>query len=187
MKDYFFKGIPEIEQNWEHIKHLFIHKEVSNKTTLLHEGMVADYIYFINKGALRLWSNDEGRDITVQFFFERQIVSSFESFYLRKESQFSIESIEDSSITMLSKDSLDMLLKEFPTLNQYITSTICNRFIDYTNFFLSRIKDTPERRYCELLEKEPELLDRVSHHYIASYLGITPVSLSRIRNRIKNK
>lgn len=185
MNNNFLREIPEIEENWYQIKHLFIQKNIRSKTTLLSEGMVSKYIYFINKGALRLWNNDDGRDITVQFFFEGQVVSSFESFYLGKNSQFSIESIEDSNITLLSKESLDLLSDKFPNINKYITDIICRRFIDYTNFFLSRIKDSPEKRYCDLLENNPNLIQRVPHYYIASYLGITPVSLSRIRNRIK--
>lgn len=185
MNEYFFNEFPEIEQNWVQIKHLFIEKEIRSKTTLLFEGMISKHIYFINKGALRLWNNDDGRDITVQFFFEDQVVSSFESFYLNKNSQFSIESIEDTNITILSKESLDLLVNEYPSFNQYITDIVCKRFIDYTNFFLSRIKDSPENRYYDLLKNNPTLLERVPHHYIASYLGITPVSLSRIRNRAK--
>lgn len=185
MNNNFLKEIPEIEENWNEIKHLFIQKHVPSKTTLLSEGMVSKYIYFINKGALRLWNNDDGRDITVQFFFEGQLVSSFESFYLGKNSQFSIESIEDSNITLLSKESLDLLSEKFPNINKNITDIICKRFIDYTNFFLSRIKDSPEKRYCDLVENNQDLIKRVPHHYISSYLGITPVSLSRIRSRIK--
>lgn len=187
MENYFFRDIPELKENWEQVKHFFIPKKIHSKTTLLFEGTISKHIYFIKKGALRLWHNDNGKDITVQFFFEGQIVSSFESFYLNKESQFSIESIEDSDIYILSKESLNFLIDKFPNTNTRITNIICNRFIDYTNFFLSRIKDSPEERYCELVEKNPYLIQRVSHHYIASYLGITPVSLSRIRKRLKSE
>lgn len=185
MNSHFLNEMPEIKDNWEVIKHLFVEKNIPSKTTLLLEGDVASHVYFINKGALRLWNNDNGRDITVQFFFENQVVSSFESFYLCKESHFSIESIEDSCITILSKESLDILIDKFPRINQYITNIVCNRFIDYTNFFLSRIKDSPEKRYYDLINNNPTLIQRVPHHFIASYLGITPVSLSRIRTRTK--
>lgn len=186
MNNYFFNKIPELEKNWHEIEHLFIQKDIPEKTTLLSEGNISKHIYFVNKGALRLWNNDNGRDITVQFFFENQIVSSFESFYLKTASKFSIESIENVNITQLSRESLDLLIKEYPSINMYITEIVCKRFIDYTNFFLSRIKDTPEKRYQDLINNEQELIQRVPHHYIASYLGITPVSLSRIRTRLKN-
>lgn len=186
MKNYFLKEVPEIMEHWEDIQNVISTKQIKNKTTLLEEGDVANCIYYINQGALRLWHNDDGKDITVQFFLEGQLVSSFESFYLQKQSQFSIESIEDSTITILKKDILDELCKKYPSLNEYITKQICSRFIEYTNIFLSRIKDTPEQRYLELVNHHANLLHRVPHHYIASYLGITPVSLSRIRNRHKN-
>ena len=63
---------------------------------------------------------------------------------------------------------------------------LSERFIAYTEYFLSRIKESPEKRYISLLEKRPELVRRVPDHYIASFLGITPVSLSRIKKRIKS-
>lgn len=185
MNEYFLNKIPELRKNWKRIEHLFIQKDIPDKTILLSEGEISKHIYFINKGALRLWNNDDGRDITVQFFFENQIVSSFESFYLEKASNFSLESIENANITQLSRESLNLLINEFPTLNTCITDIVFERFIDYTNFFLSRIKDSPEKRYQDILNNEPELIQRVPHHYIASYLGITPVSLSRIRTRLK--
>lgn len=142
-------------------------KSVPENTTLLYEGEVADKIYFIKKGALRLWNNDDGKDITFQFFFEGQIVASYESFHLGKPSIFTIETIENTDLLVLEKRKLEHLLA-------------------YTEYFLSRIKESPEKRYISLLEKRPELVRRVPDHYIASFLGITPVSLSRIKKRIKS-
>ncbi|MBC1553079.1 Crp/Fnr family transcriptional regulator [Listeria booriae] len=178
-----FTEIPEIKKHWHEIQHLFIQKNFAPKTTLLLEGDISDYIFFINKGAVRLWNNDDGKDITVQFFLENQVVSSFESFYLKQPSNFSIETIENAQVTLLSRESLALLTTRFPTLNNVITNLVCERFIDYSNFFLSRIKDTPEKRYQDFIENNPALINRVPQHYIASYLGITPVSLSRIKNR----
>ncbi|MTD41622.1 cyclic nucleotide-binding domain-containing protein [Erwinia sp. CPCC 100877] len=186
MNSFFLKEIPELARDWDEIKSLFIEQEIPPNTTLLYEGDVANEIYFIETGALRLWNNDNGKDITFQFFFENQMVSSFESFYLEKPSNFSIESIEPTSITKLSKDSLKSLQVKYPSINAFITQKICERFMDYTNFFLSRIKDSPEKRYEQLLLTNPNLINRVQQYYIASYLGITPVSLSRIKARIHN-
>lgn len=86
---------------------------------------------------------------------------------------------------ILNSGSFNQLIKEFPELNSYLTELISQRFVSYTNFFLTRIKDSPEKRYQNLADYEPELLERAPQHYLASYLGITPVSLSRIRNRVK--
>jgi len=185
MNHYFFKDIPTLQEHWPDIKHLFIQREVPAKTCLLAEGDIATNIYFIDQGALRLWNNDEGRDITVQFFFENQLVASFESWYQKIPSSFSIESIEKTTVTSLSSDAFDQLIHQFPEINPYLMRLISERFVSYTNYFLSRIKDTPEKRYQELMINEPEILERVPQHYIASYLGITPVSLSRIKQRNK--
>lgn len=70
-----------------------------------------------------------------------------------------------------------------PSLRQVYEEKLIDRFRVYQQLFLSRIKDTPQQRYEELLKKYPNIIQRVPQHYIASYLGITPVSLSRIRNR----
>lgn len=160
-------------------------KTVSANTTLLYEGDVADKVYFVKKGALRLWNNDDGKDITFQFFFEGQLVSSYESFYLGKPSMFSIETMEDSELLILDKANLDLLLKQSTNITHLMMKQLSERFIAYTDYFLSRIKETPEKRYISLVEKNPELVTRVQDRHIASFLGITPVSLSRIKKRIK--
>lgn len=166
-------------------KNAWDQKSFPANTTLLLEGDVADKIYFIEKGAIRLWNNDDGREITFQFFFEGQVVSSYESFHLKKPSMFSIETIEKTDVLVLEKAKLDHLLNDSPALMKMMMDQLSERFIVYTEYFLSRIKESPEKRYRSLLEKNNELIERVPAQYLASFLGITPVSLSRIKNRIK--
>jgi len=180
----FFENIPGIKNNWEKVSSMFHDAAIPSKTTLLNQDEIADNIYFINKGCLRLWHNDDGKDITLQFFFEEQIVSSFESFYNHEPSLYNIETIEESDLTVISKDNFFILLKMFPDLNEFLLKTMATRFIHYNKLFLSRIKNSPQERYKELCKLEPKILKRVPHYYIASYLGITPVSLSRIRKKL---
>ena len=163
---------------------LLLSKTVPKKTALLYEGDVSDYIYFVKKGLLRLWHNADGEDITLQFFAEKQIVSSFESFYLRKPSQYTLEAVETCEILALSRDNFEKIKNLNIQLMEALLDYVCERFIDYTNLFLSRIQLSPEERYRELACNHPEMLERIPHRYIASYLGITPVSLSRIRTKI---
>ena len=131
-------------------------------------------------------SNIKNKDITFQFFFEHQEVSSFESFYNNEASLFNIETVEPSHLITIEKNDYQKILKMFPQLKEYASELLANRFVNYTKLFLSLIKDSPEKRYMELCSQNPQLLERVPHHYIASYLGITPVSLSRIRSRISS-
>lgn len=158
-------------------------EQVPALTTLLYQGDISHSLYFIKQGSLRLWHNNGERDITMQFFFENQMVSAFESIYLETESLYSIESIEDTTIYKLDRDNLLKLMNNSEELQHDILNFICARFISYQHYFLSRIKDSPAERYHDLVANEPRIIARVPQHYIASYLGITAVSLSRIKNR----
>ena len=182
----YFNHIPEIRDHWEDLQSMFNEIRVPPKTTLLREGEISSRLYFIHQGCLRLWFNDDGKDITFQFFFEQQAVCSFESFYNNELSLFNIETVEDSHLITIEKEDYLKMLEIVPQLKEYFSEKLADRFVNYTKLFLSRIKDSPQKRYLELCSENPQLLERVPHHYIASYLGITSVSLSRIRNRISS-
>ena len=153
------------------------------KTILLEEGKVADRLYLIRKGCLRLFFYNEGKDMTFQFFFEGDFVASFDSLYKRQPSLFFLESIEPTEVFVIKRDDFYALIETVPSLKKYYEEKLIERFHVYQQLFLSRIKNTPQQRYEELLQERPDIIRRVPQHYIASYLGITPVSLSRIRNR----
>jgi len=163
--------------------HLFSRQEISAKTVLLEEGNVATHMFYIEQGCLRLCFDDNGKDITFQFFFEDEYVASIESFKANIPSLFTLESIEPCVLYSISRKNFQTMLDTSLAFREQFEEHIFHRLIFYQKLFLSRIKDSPEKRYIKLLENNPQLLQRVPQHYIASYLGITPVSLSRIRNR----
>ena len=183
MFDKLVKKLQEDSADWEQVKELFQEKVIPAKTLLLKEGEISNCAYFIISGCLRMWFNNDGKDITFQFFFERQAVASFESFFGRKPSLFNLESLEQTKVLMLTKGGSDELIKLHPELMDGFQKLLIQRLGNYANLFLSRIKNKPQERYEELLQQHPEIIQRVPQHYIASYLGITPISLSRIRNR----
>lgn len=161
----------------------FFDRYIPARTVLLKEGEIATHVHIIKNGCLREWFNKDGRDITFQFFFEKQAVASIDSFLNNKPSPYTIESIEPSIICSISRDLFDEIYKQSPELRERMQEFIFQRFRNYANLFLSRIKDSPGERYQDLVLNHPEIIRRVPQHYIASYLGITPISLSRIRNR----
>lgn len=173
----------KIRPEWEKFSHLFKRQEIPTKTTLLQEGQISKTAYLIEKGCVRCWFNSNGKDITFQFFFEGDIVSSIESFWTNQPSMFNLETIEPSVIKSISKKNFDYLLDNSPIIKKETEELTLQRLLFYQKLFLSRIKDNPKKRYAELVKERSEILLRVPQHYIASYLGITPVSLSRIRNR----
>lgn len=157
---------------------------VDAKTILLNEGDVAKKMYVVKKGILRLFLYDsQGRDITFQFFFEGDTVASFNSMYYKEPSLFNLESIEPSELIAVEVDDLLKLKNSSAETREVFDQHIVERFRKYQLLFLSRIKNTPQELYEDLCRQYPDLIQRVPQHYIASYLGITPVSLSRIRRR----
>ena len=183
MYDQLIDIIKNNPENWDKFQNAFAVKEIPTKTVLLSEGEIAMNMFFIKKGCLREWFNKDGKDITFQFFFEGQAVASFDSFINNKPSLFSIESIEPSLVYSIKKTDFEEMLKTIPDFNETFQKLIFLRLRNYSQLFLSRIKDTPHERYNDLLQNYPEIIKRVPQHYIASYLGITSVSLSHIRNR----
>ncbi len=156
---------------------------VPARTLLLEEGRVADRLYLIRKGCLRLFFCNDGKEVTFQFFFEGDFVASFDSLHKRQPSLFSLESIEAAELSAIKREDFYALVERVPALRRAWEEKLIERFRVYQLLFLSRIKNTPRQRYEELLKEHPDIVRRVPQHYIASYLGITPVSLSRIRNR----
>ncbi len=183
-KDYF----PFLKDKFETYKAMYHRMEVPAKTILLNEGEVSKRAFLIEAGCLRLWFNNKGKDVTFQFFFENEGVSSAESFRKNIPSFFTIETIEPCIVYWISKKNLESIMKEIsevPEMNDHFVNMAFERQYVYMKHFLSFIKDTPQERYLNLIKEKPAIIKRVPQQYIASYLGITPVSLSRIRSKLK--
>ena len=165
----------------EKYHHLFEEITIPPKTVLLNEGEMSQQIFIVKQGALRLWANYNGEDITFRFCFENEVASSFLGY---EPSIFTIESIETSTIMIVKIKDFMVLLDEIFEYKDALINLLTRRLNDYGKLFLSRITKKPEERYLDMMNNNPEILLRVPQHYIATYLGITPVSLSRIRNRV---
>lgn len=183
MFEHFLDTIKKDNPKWAQFQDLLVERQIAARTILLNEGEISTHAHVIKKGCLREWFNKDGKEITFQFFFEGQAVASIDSFLNNKPSLYTIESIEPSIIYSISKDKFEEIYKLFPEFKERFQELMYLRFRNYANLFLSRIKDSPKERYEDLVLNHPQIIKRVPQHYIASYLGITPTSLSRIRNR----
>lgn len=168
---------------WDKLNHLFKRQEVPAKTILLQEGRISKTMFFIEKGCLRTWINNDGKEITTQFFFEGDSVSSIESFRTSQPSLYSIESLEPCILQTISQQDFQDALKNLPEIKEELEAHLFRRLVQMQELFYSYLKNNPQQRYEELIERHPHIVQRIPQHYIASYLGITSVSLSRIRNR----
>jgi CRP-like cAMP-binding protein len=181
---------PHLAPIWEKYTAMQHHRTFPARTVLLKEGKIAENYYFIEQGCLRLWFDNKEKDTTVQFFFENEGVSSLESFQHNIPSIFSIETIEPTTVHVLPRELFAQMIRELegnPEFMKVLLEITLQRQRHYMNEFLSRIRDTPQQRYTNLLKEKPHIIQRVPQHYIASYLGITSVHLSRIKNKLAKK
>lgn len=162
-------------------------KNLKKKTNLLQAGKIAIEVYFIVSGCIRLFCKKDGEELSTYFFTEQMFAGAYDSFISRKPSRHSIETLEDCQVLTLSHKALEELYNVFPKMNEFVRKSIEERFVILHDLFTDYILNSPEERYLNLLKERPELLNRISQHQIASFLGITPVSLSRIRKRVAKK
>jgi CRP-like cAMP-binding protein len=183
-----FFPLPLDEEGLEKILNVTIIKEVPAGTVLLYAGDIGKNIYMVIKGCLRSYFiKEDGVEITSQFFIEGQMVSSIESAMTDTPSRSNIDAIEDSIIGIIGMKSLQKMAQEKGAGKDQFIEILLSKLLNYMNLHASFILDNPEKRYKKLLQDNPELVSRLPQQYIASYLGITPVSLSRIRTRLKKK
>ena len=165
----------------------FEFKRFTKKTTLLNIGNTSNEVFYIIKGCIRLFCEKDGEELTTYFFTENMFAGSYDSFLSRNPSKVAIETLEECEVLVLSYESQEELYNVFPKMNEFIRKAIELRFILLHDLFISYILNSPQERYLTLLNDRPELFQRIPQHQIASFLGVTPVSLSRIRNRITKK
>jgi len=181
------KKIPFPMQKWDEYIKYFKRLDVPAKTILLREGEISRKVFFIGKGCIRVWFNNNGNDVSFQFFFENDRVSSTESFKKNVPSIVTIETLEPCILWVIDKKDMDRMMSdgfEIPKIREGLIDTLFDRNIHYMRHCLSFIRDTPQQRYLNLIKEKPHIVQRIPQHYIASYLGITTVHLSRIKSKL---
>jgi len=176
------------EQEWTiFAEHLYL-RQLKKRDLFIASGQVCDEIAFIVSGSFRLYFIKEGTEISNYFCFEQELISSYVSFLRREPSPINIEAMEDAVLVCLSHTSQQQLLHH-PAMafkmEQFGRKVAEYLICCYEDRIFSFVTQTPEERYRQLLQKQPLFLQRVPQHYLANYLGITPVSLSRIRKRMQ--
>lgn len=167
---------------WEKYKHLWHPAELPARTLLFREGDTCQKVYLIRQGSVRAWFDDGDKEICFQFFFEGDVVYVSESLRKGTPSPFSAETLEASSVYWIGAGDLEKIREDAPVYNR-ILDKVVERQSEFMLHFFTFLRDSPQQRYEDLLKNKPEIIRRVPLQYIASYLGITQVSLSRIRAR----
>ena len=180
-----FVDLSEIEI--EQFFNAFTLRRVSAGRRLVDLEQISREAFFIGEGCVRLYYDKDGEEITGFIFTEGMIASSFASFLNGEPSLQMLETIEDCQLLVITHDSLERLYRTLPAINVLMRKYLEQRLLNAQKIISSFIIATPEERYLQIIEQNPQILQRLPQHKIASLLGITPVSLSRIRRRLMEK
>ena len=169
-------------------KTFFIPKKLRKKQSLLQEGDVCIYNAFVEKGILRSFSIDEkGNEHIVQFAIEGWWITDLASFLTNSNSIYTIEALEDSELLLLTTEARDALMNQIPMFERYQRVLLQNAYIANQARINSALTETAEDKYLNLGKAYPGIVKRVPQHMLASYFGLTPETLSRVRKQISKK
>ena len=173
------------DEDFEFCKTLFQPKKLRKKRFILGEGDVCKYTIFLEKGLLRSFIIDEkGAEHVLQFSLEGWWCADLYSFFTGEASNYNIEALEDSELLLITKPSWDLLLERVPALERYFRILIQNNLIVTQRRLMGSFSETAEEKYNKLIQAFPDILQRVPQHMIASYIGISRETLSRIRGQM---
>lgn len=175
-------------QKAEEIASCFTAHAISRNEYLLKADTICNEYLFLEKGFMRAFALDpEGRDVTTNFFAGNQVVFEPSSFFNRTKSQESIQALTDCEGWMITYDQLNHLFHALPEFREFGRHILVRGLVSLKARMLSMITQTGEERYENLLHNKPEIFQHAPLKHIASYLGITDTSLSRIRKEFSKK
>lgn len=176
------------DEEKDRCRSFFLPKKLRRRQYLLQEGDVCKYIAFVEKGMLRSYSVDEkGLERIVQFAFEGWWIGDQYSFLTGEASSYNIDALEDCELLLLTKPAEDQLLAEVPKMERYFRLLLQNSMIAMQRRLVGSLSHSAEKRYLDLVQSCPTIPQRVPQHMMASFLGITPETLSRIRKQISER
>ena len=165
------------------IQSLFIPKKFRKRQYILQQGDISRWETYVVTGLTRTYEvDDKGLEHVIQFGPEDWWVGDLFSFLTETPTGFNVDCLEDTLVLQISKPNLELLYKKIPATERYFRIIIQNAYISSINRISSSLRKTAPERYVEFMERYPQIEQRVPNHQIASYLGITPQSLSRIRS-----
>jgi len=168
----------------EMIKTYLTPKKLRKKQYLLQEGDVCKHIAFVEKGVLREYTiTDNGSEHIIQFAIEGWTISDLYSFLSGEPATYNIDAVEDSELILISKSAHEALMKTLPKYETYTRLQLTGAYLALQRRLTSIISLPVDERYANLTEQFPNIIQRVPQHMIASYMGLTPETLSRVRKK----
>lgn len=166
----------------------FVHRKVRKRQFLLQDGEVCRYLAFVNHGCLREYTIDQkGEEHLIQFAIEDWWVSDLHSFLCGAPSTHNIDALQESEVLLLEKPAREKLLAAVPAMERFFRLLLESNYIATHKRINDALSASAEERYLAFIATYPNLVEQVPQNQIASYIGITPQSLSRIRKELAAK
>lgn len=184
IRQYFEKLVTMTDTDWDRFSSGLERQEFAKKKVLLAAGETENYLSFIEKGIVRFYIPQAENELTFSFVFSNAFVSGYDSFLSRQPSVYQIETITPTVLWRISHNHLQQVYENTSVGNKIGRLASEDLFLRKSKRELSLLKDSAEERYLNLFSEQLHLLQLIPLKYIASYIGITPQALSRIRKRI---
>ena len=183
-----FKEHTFTEEEKDFILPKFKKVELKKGAIILQENEVVFYQYFVLDGCLRTYFIDErGKEYTLQFAINDWWISDYTAFFSTTKAILNIECIKEATLYKVSRENMEDLYQTFPQLERLFRKKLENAFASFQKRILSNLSQSAQERYLNFMERYPNIEQHIKNYHIASYLGITTESLSRIRKRIASK
>ncbi len=175
------------DEEWQLFQQHLQYKTLKKKAFFIEAGQISNEVGLIISGSVRIYHVKDGEEITSYFCLDHEFVSSYKSFVTQQPSITYIQALEPTQLVVFTHTALQQMLKneklayKMERFGRLIAEYLICCYEDRVADFIIK---TPEERYLKLLQSGTNYLQRIPQHYIAQYLGVTPVSLSRIRKRI---
>ena len=188
LKKHINNRVPLTDEEFNICIKFFNSKKLKKHQFLLNEGEICRYIGFVNSGCLRQYSIDnQGAEHIIQFAIEDWWVSDLHSFLSGLPATYNIDALQDSEVLLLDKSARDELLGACPRMERFFRLLIEANHVATNQRISDSLSASAEERYLKFIKTYPQLFEQVTQNQIASYLGITPQSLSRIRKELTQK
>lgn len=172
------------EKQKHQIVSFFTHKKLRKKQYLLQEGDICKCLSFVSKGLLKSYVLDEkGSERINMFAFEGWWISDFNSFINQEKAVLNINAVEETEVLMITLEDYERMMLEIPVMDRYFRILYQNSLVTKDYRLMVSNSFTAEEKYRQLTQRSPEIIKRVPHNLIASYLGLAPETVSRIRKK----
>ena len=184
LRNFISSLIKVTEEEWVFHRNLLTRRKLTKGEFLVEAGEASNYVSFVNQGSLWAYWDVDGQDSTKNFFFENEYACDYESFLTREPAKLNVRAMEDCELLELDYDSVQKLYDNYPVWQKYGRLIAESLFIHVAGRSRDLLSKSPEELYLDLLQTRPHIIERMPLQYIASYLGVQPESLSRIRKRV---